>query len=236
MSKQFNEEIKLKVLKAYLVDGLSHRQIQREILNLPAPARGGGFKAMEILHQYGITGEYKALYANSSADDFIKKTASTDLYEALSNYIKTTKEAEEQIDKKQFSYEYKETERNTNIKLRVYQDVLRERVLKNYNGECAFCDINQQDLLICSHIKPWASEINNRLNPQNAICLCALHDKLFDKGYFSLDANYEVIFSEKADLIVKKVFGNYKFKTPFRELPDYEFLKFHQKEICGIEK
>ena len=63
-----------KVLKAYLVDGWSHRKIQREILKLDAPARGGGFVAMDILHKYNITGEYKAILKNLhlSKEELIK--------------------------------------------------------------------------------------------------------------------------------------------------------------------
>lgn len=48
------------VLKAYLCDGWSHRQIQERILGIDAPERGGGYEAMRILHGYGVTGEYKS--------------------------------------------------------------------------------------------------------------------------------------------------------------------------------
>ena len=70
-----NEFVDAKVIKAYLVDGLSHREIQREILNVPAPNRGGGFKAMQILHSYGIKGEKKlAVTNNSLADELAEAT------------------------------------------------------------------------------------------------------------------------------------------------------------------
>ena len=59
MSKSFSEHIKAKVIKAYLVDAHSHRRIQEEILNIPAPSRGGGFVAMTILHDFGIFGKKK---------------------------------------------------------------------------------------------------------------------------------------------------------------------------------
>jgi len=56
------------VLKAYLCDGWSHRQIQEQILGIDAPTRGGGYEAMRILHKYGVTGEYKALMRGKSLD------------------------------------------------------------------------------------------------------------------------------------------------------------------------
>ncbi|NLF82380.1 MAG: hypothetical protein GX568_00150 [Candidatus Gastranaerophilales bacterium] len=58
---KYGKRIVSDVLKAYLIDGLSHRKIQERILNMEAPARGGGFEAMNILHEFGITGEYKGI-------------------------------------------------------------------------------------------------------------------------------------------------------------------------------
>lgn len=55
----FTEDDQLKVVKAYLIEGLSHRRIQSQILGLPAPNNGGGFVAMTILHYYNITGDMK---------------------------------------------------------------------------------------------------------------------------------------------------------------------------------
>jgi hypothetical protein len=56
------------VLRAYLCDGWSHREIQERILGIDAPTRGGGFETMKILHQYGITGEYKACLRGRAFD------------------------------------------------------------------------------------------------------------------------------------------------------------------------
>ena len=69
----FKEEIKAKVIRAYLVDEKSHRKIQEEILNLEAPARGGGFVAMQILHHYGIDGSKKGILVNNSFEDEYEK-------------------------------------------------------------------------------------------------------------------------------------------------------------------
>lgn len=64
----YSEAIDVQVIKAYLVDSKSHRRIQEEILNLDAPARGGGFEAMKILHAYGIKGEKKGILTKSDID------------------------------------------------------------------------------------------------------------------------------------------------------------------------
>ena len=70
--KLYSNNTHLKVVHAFVVEGKSHREIQREILNLPAPARGGGYVAMNILHYYGLTGKAKKARANISLKEFLK--------------------------------------------------------------------------------------------------------------------------------------------------------------------
>ena len=61
-------DIDFRVIEAYLVNSWSHRNIQEVILKEEAPTRGGGFKAMTILHKYGITGDYKGILASQTLD------------------------------------------------------------------------------------------------------------------------------------------------------------------------
>ena len=56
--------INAKVIYAYLKKSLSHRKIQKEVLGKEAPAKGGGFLAMEILHGYEIEGDKKGILNN----------------------------------------------------------------------------------------------------------------------------------------------------------------------------
>ncbi len=57
----FDEVTHAKVINAFLSEGKSHRRIQSEILNIPAPPRGGGFIVMEILHHYEIRNDKKGI-------------------------------------------------------------------------------------------------------------------------------------------------------------------------------
>ena len=223
------------VIQAYLVDGKSHRDIQREILNLPAPARGGGFVAMEILHHFNIRGDKKGVLKKNSnwelkdnSDEEFKK--GLEIYKELS-LLK--EEAEEYfVGSQEINKNKKPTESRSEIKVRVYQNKLREIVLSNYNGTCAICEIDKNDLLICSHIKPWFVDKEERLNPKNAICFCVLHDKMFDRGYFSLNSDYQIIFGPKADKQIKALLKNNSFKVPKVNEPGIKFLRFHFEEIC----
>lgn len=54
-------ELHAKVIYSYLKKSLSHRGIQKEVLGQDAPARGGGFLAMQILHSYKIEGDKKGI-------------------------------------------------------------------------------------------------------------------------------------------------------------------------------
>lgn len=69
ITDKFNNYAIAEVIKAYLIDGQSHRNIQREILNLPAPARGGGFVIMELLHHYNIREDKKDLLTKKSISE-----------------------------------------------------------------------------------------------------------------------------------------------------------------------
>lgn len=232
--KVFDEDTILKVIIAYLYEGKSHRQIQREILNLPAPAHGGGFIVMDILHYYGINGEKKGFLIDHDMSEILKISDGNlhDVLSKVNEYRTFEKQVETNIIHGEFRVNNENTEISVQTKHRINQSVLRNYILKLYNHECALCNINKTDLLVCSHIKPWNIDEENRLNPSNAICFCVLHDKLFDKGYFSLDNNYNVIFSSKADSQIKDLFKGIKFKLPSHYKPDKKLLEYHYCEIC----
>ncbi|MCH5267338.1 MAG: HNH endonuclease, partial [Lachnospiraceae bacterium] len=71
------------------------------------------------------------------------------------------------------------------INARVNQGIFRDLLLKRYN-KCCLCGVENHELLIASHIKPWAkSEAKEKLDDDNGFLMCPNHDKLFDKGYIT---------------------------------------------------
>ena len=66
------------------------------------------------------------------------------------------------------------------VKTRVNQNFFRKIILANYNYRCAISGVDISSVLIASHIKPWQVDKDNRLNPENGICLDAFYDKCFD--------------------------------------------------------
>lgn len=125
------------------------------------------------------------------------------------------------------------------VKTRVNQNVFRQIVMANYSGKCAISGIDIPELLIASHIIPWSNNKNERLNPENGICLSSLYDKAFDKGLIGLNANYEILIS--TDLkknINKEYYAQYfgllndcKFNLPTKYYPKKEFIEFHLDTI-----
>lgn len=127
------------------------------------------------------------------------------------------------------------------VKTRVNQNTFRQIVLANYSGKCAITGIDIPDLLLASHILPWSKHEQERLNPENGICLSALYDRAFDKGYIGIKPNFEIVLS---DGLKKKESLDYHARyfaplvgatliLPKRYLPKKEFLEEHLDVVFG---
>lgn len=130
-------------------------------------------------------------------------------------------------------------ERETVIRQRVNQSSFRSMILANYNETCAISGICLPQLLIASHIIPWADNENERLNPENGICLSPLYDKAFDKGYIGIRPDYTIIISKELKEFEGKEFYNNFFSPienqminlPEEHVPNTSFLEYHLKHI-----
>lgn len=122
------------------------------------------------------------------------------------------------------------------VKTRVNQNVFRQIVLANYDGKCALTGIDLSELLVASHIIPWAENEQERLNPENGICLSSLYDKAFDKGLISFTNDQRVIFSVRLKENVGKDYyakyfafiENSKLVTPRKYNINPQFLEWHR--------
>nr|WP_299344248.1 AAA family ATPase [Allomuricauda sp.] len=93
-----DSQLHAKVIYSYLKNSLSHRKIQSEILGEKAPARGGGFLAMEILHSYEIQGDKKGILKNTPFD-IEYKSATGKYLEALELLKENYPEFDEETEK-----------------------------------------------------------------------------------------------------------------------------------------
>jgi putative restriction endonuclease len=125
------------------------------------------------------------------------------------------------------------------VRTRVNQSFFRASILSLYNQKCCITGLSIPDLLIASHIVPWSKDENNRLNPRNGLCLNAMHDRAFDKGFITVTPEYKVKISNYfADYgneeIVSEIFSKYdnqKIILPDKFSPNKEFLSYHNEKI-----
>ena len=127
-------------------------------------------------------------------------------------------------------------------KRRKGQDYFRRMILANYRGRCALTGISVPQLLLASHIIPWAdkSHKKDRLNPCNGICLSALYDKAFDKGLFTISPDDYTIQLSSAlreygtQEYFDKQFGSISGKQitmPIEYKPNRDFLAYHRDHV-----
>ena len=142
-------------------------------------------------------------------------------------YFDITKEGEDQL---------------SIAKRRKGQDYFRRMILANYGGRCALTGISVPQLLLASHIIPWAdkSHKKDRLNPCNGICLSALYDKAFDKGLFTISPDDYTIQLSSAlreygtQEYFDKQFGSISGKQiamPIDYKPNRDFLAYHRDHV-----
>lgn len=122
------------------------------------------------------------------------------------------------------------------VKQRVNQNAFRAMILNNYDSRCAITGIAIPELLVASHIIPWAVNEKERLNPENGICLSSLYDRAFDKGFISVDKNNRIILADKLKIYEGEGFFNTHFSSienhpirlPEEHLPNPVFLEWHR--------
>ncbi|MFZ1827256.1 MAG: HNH endonuclease [Candidatus Competibacteraceae bacterium] len=124
-------------------------------------------------------------------------------------------------------------------KVRLAQGFFRRTVLAAYLGKCCISGIPIPELLIASHIVPWALFPEQRTNPCNGLCLSRLHDAAFDAGLITFDENYRLILSQKLknhfpNESLQLNFSFYEgkpFHMPEKFFPDIKLLSHHREYI-----
>ena len=120
------------------------------------------------------------------------------------------------------------------VKTRVNQSVFRQMILKTYTNQCAISGICLPELLVAGHIVPWAVDAQNRLNPENGICLSNLYDKAYENGLICIDLEYKILISSRLKKEISKNFYQQFFgrfdqqpiSLPVEYHPRKEFLEY----------
>ena len=126
-------------------------------------------------------------------------------------------------------------------KRRKGQEYFRRLILSIYDSHCAITGIEIPQLLLASHIIPWAdSTPQQKLNPENGICLSPLYDKAFDKGFITISPDdYTIRLSSalreyESQEYYDKHFGcveGRKMTMPIEHKPNRDFLAYHREKV-----
>jgi len=78
---------------------------------------------------------------------------------------------------------------------RVNQHVFRDVVLQNYGGKCCISGLPIVDLLEACHILGWKEDEDNRLSPDNGLCMAVIYHRAFDRHLIAIDDDYRLVVS-----------------------------------------
>jgi hypothetical protein len=132
------------------------------------------------------------------------------------------------------SPEYSGRNVRTNSLMRIGQAQFSATVKEGYSRRCAVCSIAIPEFLVAAHIVRWADDESIRLDPKNGICLCSLHDKAFEHGYFFIDESFQIVFNTEleSDPSLQQYLHlkpGLKINVPTLHAPKLEYLDRHRK-------
>jgi putative restriction endonuclease len=126
------------------------------------------------------------------------------------------------------------------VRVRVHQRSFRERVVKAYNSQCAFCRLKHQELLDAAHIIPDSAPEGEPVIT-NGISLCKLHHAAYDSFILGVTPDYvihvrEDILEEEDGPVLqhglkglhntKLILPRQKNHYPSREALDWRYSRF----------
>ena len=171
----------------------------------------GGYASLQ--HIYANLEKYRKKTGKTPNDSIACEVQKKDIFTRISSGVWGLTEFIEDIEENNLGYfsnknnqiifiENKEiitTEKRVNQTVRVGQNSFRKKLLEELK-KCPITQIDDERLLIASHIKPWMHSNNEeRLNSKNGFLLSPLYDKLFDKGIglITFTSQKEILLSPK---------------------------------------
>lgn len=125
------------------------------------------------------------------------------------------------------------------LKIRVNQSFFRSTILTDYGGKCCITGLSAEQLLVASHIIPWAERIECRTDPRNGLLLNTFHDKAFDAGLITVTTVYKVKVSKYvANFLPNQIIEEWLVKydgkpitLPAKFSPSKYYLQWHSENI-----
>ncbi|MBN2156489.1 MAG: HNH endonuclease [Candidatus Lokiarchaeota archaeon] len=179
----------------------------------------------------GNQGCYLASISDNLAEELLSISVNK---ESVQNFVeekKIEKKENDEIDRIRTS-NLPTTEKKQLITARRGQGVFREN-LKNVESECRLTHVNNEKLLIASHIKPWRDSTDTeKLDGNNGLLLSPHIDKLFDSGYITFTNDGHIHrASEQVDLVMEKWGLDPKMNIGKFTSDQERYLEYHRKHI-----
>ena len=119
------------------------------------------------------------------------------------------------------------------------QNLFRTVVLSAYDYQCCVTGIADTRFLVASHIKPWAEDEHNRLNPRNGLCLSTFYDRAFDIGLITFADDYRLMVSselekQQSNNHIRETFlerSGSTIELPDKFSPSPEFMRWHRERL-----
>lgn len=125
-------------------------------------------------------------------------------------------------------------DKNTLNKARVGQGKYRQDILEEFPAGCIITNINDERLLIASHIKPWIdSNDEEKISRYNGLLLSPTFDRLFDQGFITFQNDGTVNTSPYISPLNWRKIGlqnNKKYELKHNDKRDV-FLEYHRTHI-----
>jgi hypothetical protein len=125
--------------------------------------------------------------------------------------------------------------RRAEVEVRQKHSKFRREVVENFGKKCCLSGIQEESLLVASHIVPWNECVESRLDPANGLCLSVLYDRLFDRGYITFDDNLHVIITPLASKLsdatreILRSIDGLQACAPRRKIKT-KYLSYHRKK------
>jgi hypothetical protein len=126
-----------------------------------------------------------------------------------------------------------ETERKGLVNSRVGHGAYRKRIIHRWEYKCAVTGFDKLNVLIASHILPWANaDDNQRLDVHNGLLLSPTYDALFDRNLISFENSGKIILSDSIEIqAFAKIGVTGKEKIQTLSQHNFHYLEYHRNQF-----
>ncbi|MHB1670896.1 MAG: HNH endonuclease [Acidiferrobacter sp.] len=132
----------------------------------------------------------------------------------------------------------------TTVRQRIHQRAFRERVLRAYREQCAFCRLRHEELLDAAHIIP-DGEPDGEPVVTNGLALCKLHHAAFDRQFLAIRPDYvievrcDILREEDGPMLLHGLKGMHETRITVprstHDHPNREFLERRYEQFRALE-